>query len=458
MKKALQFVASPQASRVRSRINSLLPAITLAGVVLSGCSVLQAGQLTWLGATDQSFSSAGQWSPSATPQPSDTLTINSGRAITSSQENVTVRDGGSIHLTGSSTGLGKVQNPSSWEAPRMQIGVSGIGSVLVENGATLVTMGADVGGVAGSVGTVTVQGVGSTWVNGVTHFYVGTFDTGTATVNFLNNAYFDYFSEVIIGNGSRAATMTFDHSTFKAATFIVGGDGDATLNLRNGASGNVLSTSISAFGGQHGTVNVDGIGTVLNNGSSTGGLGGVSIGGVSEAAMNVTNGGKVVNTGGTSVSRGTGHGVLTVSGAGSLISNGTSFRAGSSTGGGAETFLSSGARITAGTVGLLEATSDLSFTASQDDDAGRLAVLGTVTLGGDLFFRLAPGYVPVGGTTFVLITASSFTGQFANFTSDIQADLIYDAKSVSVRIVPEPATLTLTAGSMMLLLRRRRGE
>ena len=94
------------------------------------------------------------------------------------------------------------------------------------------------------------------------------------------------------------------------------------------------------------------------------------------------------------------------------------------------------------------------------DDFGLLEVVGSATLSGTLSVQLLSSYSPQFGDSFEFLTAASVWGTFSGYTfPDLPTPLCfavdYAASSVTLRVVPEPATAMLLAASMMLLPRRR---
>ena len=93
-----------------------------------------------------------------------TLTIQDGGTVNSG--------GGSVGLSAGSTGTVTVTGPgSSWingPSGGLNIGSFGTGTLTIANGGKVInitTLAANIGNGAGSQGTVTVTGAGSTWSN-----------------------------------------------------------------------------------------------------------------------------------------------------------------------------------------------------------------------------------------------------------------------------------------------------
>jgi hypothetical protein len=90
-----------------------------------------------------------------------------------------------------------------------------------------------------------------------------------------------------------------------------------------------------------------------------------------------------------------------------------------------------------------------------------LNVSGSATFAGTLDVSLADGFVPLPGDVFDIIDAGSVTGTFTtvNLPDGNLFDLTYTPTGVVLTAIPEPASMgLLTAGSLILLTRRRRDQ
>lgn len=139
-----------------------------------------------------------------------------------------------------------------------------IGTLAISNGGSVTNDTGYIGLDAGSTGTVSVSGAGSTWTN-TTTVNVGYEGTGVLAVS--NGADVDGGATFIgLGTGS-IGTVTLDGagSTFTATSLDVGTEGVGTLTITNG--GVATSTNLSYIAeetGSTGTVLVDGAGSALN--------------------------------------------------------------------------------------------------------------------------------------------------------------------------------------------------
>ena len=117
----------------------------------------------------------------------------------------------------------------------------------------------------------------------------------------------------------------------------------------------------------------------------------------------------------------------------------------------------------------LETGSTLDIEINDYGDFDVLNVIGTATLGGTLVLHTPPGFDPPFCTEFVVLTAAELLGEFdefdtsnVNFASpamgwEVLYDRTPDAAKVTLHVVPEPISFTLLAlGGLGLLVRRRK--
>ncbi|MBF8178880.1 autotransporter outer membrane beta-barrel domain-containing protein [Herminiimonas contaminans] len=156
-----------------------------------------------------------------------------------------VRNSGSavIGYDGGSTGTVLVSGAgSTWENPltqSFQIGTSGNGTLLINNGGTVHSGQAIIGFGGGSNGHVTVTGLGSLW-DPVDNIYVGF--VGTGELNVLEGA-----TVSTMQNGGGAATIYVGYAN--------GGQGTVNVSSSTGNTSTLSVTDDLAIG-------VDGLGTV----------------------------------------------------------------------------------------------------------------------------------------------------------------------------------------------------
>ncbi|MDH7794226.1 MULTISPECIES: autotransporter domain-containing protein [unclassified Beijerinckia] len=246
----------------------------------------------WTGATSNDWFTAGNWSTSAVP----TSSINA--IIDTTSPNPTSVDGANA------------------VAQTLDIGHAsgGVGSLTILNGGTINNGKGSIGVNAGSSGTVTVDGVGSAWVNsGI--LSVG--DFGTAKLDILNGGAISSNQGFLAFNAGSNATMTVDGigSTWTNADYVyVGANGVASLTISNG--GKVQNTfALVGAGNGSGTVNVTGTGSTWTN------SGDLTVGALKTGALVITSGGTVSSTNGVLGNVAGSTGTATVDGAGSIWTN-----------------------------------------------------------------------------------------------------------------------------------------
>ncbi|MFK4498602.1 T5SS/PEP-CTERM-associated repeat protein [Bradyrhizobium japonicum] len=246
-----------------------------------------------------------------------TLTIQNGGAVSDAD--------GYVGLNAGSTGTATVDGVgSSWtNSSTLKVGVAGTGTLTIQNGGTVSNAGIGMLGVnAGSTGTVTVDGAGSSWTNSG-NVYVGVLGTGTLTIR--NGGAVSSPGVVTIGElAGSTGTVTVDGagSTFTNSGLVVGSFGTGTLTIQNGGKANTYTSYINA-----GTTTVNGAGSSWTN------SGNLSVGNSRAGTLTIENGGAVSNViGWIGVNAGS-TGTVTVDGAGSSWANsGTLFVGNSGTG------------------------------------------------------------------------------------------------------------------------------
>ena len=185
-----------------------------------------------------------------------TLTIQNGGTVNSG-------GGGSVGLSVGSTGTVTVTGPgSSWNnspGGGLNIGSFGTGTLTIANGGMVINntaFTANIGNGAGSQGTVTVTGAGSTWSNS-SGVNIGNSGTGTLTVA---NGGIVSGPVVIATNGGSIGTLNIGAGAGSPAvapgtlntTSVAFGAGAGTLNFNHTSADYVFAPAISGPG----TVNV----------------------------------------------------------------------------------------------------------------------------------------------------------------------------------------------------------
>lgn len=206
------------------------------------------------------------------------------------------------------------------------VGHAGEGALQITDGGSVISNGnvvkSIIGNLAGSNGTVTIDGAGSTWSSstsmafGLTEFSIGM--NGNATLNITNGGMVSsqgYSSTTSIGeNAGSTGVVNVDgaNSSFAPGNWLrVGYGGNGTLNVTNGATVESPSVDIGRLAGSQGVIQIDGLGSTLTSTSSIGvGLGGTGV-------MRITNGAKVASLAGF-LGGSSGEGQVFIDGAGSL--------------------------------------------------------------------------------------------------------------------------------------------
>ena len=191
-------------------------------------------------------------------QGTGTLTIQDGGTVNSG--------GGSVGLTAGSKGAVTVTGPdSTWTnglSGGLNIGAFGTGTLMIANGGRVINItsnAANIGEFAGSQGTVTVTGAGSTWTNS-SGVNIGRLGTGTLTiadggiVNGPVTIATNLGSTGTLNIGAAAGSPAAAPGTLNAPSVAFGGvgTGAGTINFNHTSADYVFAPAISGGG----TVNV----------------------------------------------------------------------------------------------------------------------------------------------------------------------------------------------------------
>jgi fibronectin-binding autotransporter adhesin len=349
----------PTAFVGRARIGAfLLGSTALVGIALS--TPASAASLNWTGATSVDWFTAGNWSPAAVPGGADTVTIDTQAPFQalilsagaqsgvltvgeSGTGTLIISNGGTLASDAStlgnaagSQGTATIDGAGSeWNLGihSLTVGHNGIGAITVSAGGTLLSDTGSLGDAPGGTGTVTVDGVGSSWT--ATHnILVGNASVpGNASIGTLNirNGGTVTATGITAGNTSSSSGTILvtgvDSTLTDNGVLVVGSTGIATLTIADGGS----ATSDTALIG----VNVGFVSmvTVKDAGSSWTNANGIVVGRAGSAVLNILNGGTVnaVNADFGQLAGGTG-GVV-IDGAGSLLNDGGTITVGGSGGG-----------------------------------------------------------------------------------------------------------------------------
>jgi T5SS/PEP-CTERM-associated repeat protein len=187
---------------------------------------------------------------------------------------------------------------SDFTQTQLIIGNNGTGTLNVNNGADVNVSGfnstTSLGHHAGSSGTVTVNGAGSTWTT-ADQLWIGEHGTGTFTVQNGGSVTTSSLAgdKTIIGvfaDANGFATVTGAGSTWTQTDGLtVGNSGPGTLTVSNGGSLATTGLSIGDGLGASGSVTVTGAGSTMNGGGS------INVGSTGNASMLIQNGGAVTS-------------------------------------------------------------------------------------------------------------------------------------------------------------------
>jgi T5SS/PEP-CTERM-associated repeat protein/autotransporter-associated beta strand protein len=370
-------------------------------------------------------------------QGTGTLTIQNGGTVNSG--------GGSVGLSVGSTGTVTVTGPgSSWInglSGGLNIGSFGTGTLTILNGGNVINItnfAANIGNAAGSQGTVTVTGPGSTWSNS-SGVNIGNLGTGTLT---------------IADSGIVAGPVTIATNAGSIGTLNIGaGAGDPAA-----APGTLTAPSV-AFGAGTGTLNFNHTSTNYTFAPAISGNGSVNVfAGITILTANNTYTGPTTINGGGLVVNGSiaPSSMTTVNSGAALLGSGTVGSTVVNTGG----FLVPGP---VGTPGTMTVTGSLAFqsgalyvvqvnptTASITNVSGPASLAGTV---GAIFAPGTYGLV----RSYTILTSGARVGTFDALTTsglpaDFQAFLSHPGNTAVInlfaQLVPEPTPPTPPGGAI----------
>jgi fibronectin-binding autotransporter adhesin len=323
----LTLAGAPSAIRVENAADTAVISAPLGG---GGFTKLGLGTLTLIGASDFGTSAVG---------------VERGTVVLLGS---TLKSGdGNLGEAAGADGTFRMDGGSVWTLNGMlAVGGFGAGTLIVQGNADLVSFaGASIGREAGSSGSVTVTGAGSTWTNSNGVLSVGRFGSGSLTIQSggvvsgvvgIINDEGGTGTALVDGIGS-AWTNTGD---LTVGDEDLGGPGTGTLTIQNGGAvstggmltvgrfgtgivtiqtgGNLLSTSGGRLGtelGSSGSVTVTGAGSTWTN---TNGV--LSVGFFGSGALTIQSGGVVSSVVGIINDEG-GTGTVLVDGIGSAWTN-----------------------------------------------------------------------------------------------------------------------------------------
>jgi T5SS/PEP-CTERM-associated repeat protein len=222
-----------------------------------------------------------------------------------------------------STGTANISGiGSTWSNALLFIGEAGQGTLNIMGGGVVNSQSASMAGQSGSTSAVNLSAAGSAWniTNG--NFHIGL--RGDATLSIADASHVNSDTSIIgdLAGSQGTVTVSGAGSTWNgSSTLVVGDNGSGVLRITSG--GKVISTA-PMFGtagylaretGSTGNVRVDGAAATWTN------AGLLIVGGDGNATLDVTAGGRVNSQSGRIAGRDDGSGVVTVAGAGSRWMN-----------------------------------------------------------------------------------------------------------------------------------------
>ena len=297
----------------------------------------------------------------------------------------------------------------------LRVGVSATGELTIQSGGTMNNTLGIIADNAGSVGTATVDGAGSSWTNS-SDFYVGHNGNGTLTIG--NGGTVSNVVGFVGRYSTSTSTATVDGagSTWtNSSDLLVGYAGNGTLTIRNGGA---VSNDYSFVGADPGSV---GVVTVDGAGSTWTAAGEFYLGQSGNGTLTVRNGGTVSNSVSYIGFDSTSTGIATVDGAGSTWTNSSDLYVGF-TGNGTLNILNGGSvssglgiiAVDTGSTGAVTVNGAGSGWTTAGDlyvgssGSATLAILngGGVSIGGSSYLGVASGAI---GTATVDGAGSSWT-------------------------------------------------
>ncbi|HEX5445629.1 MAG TPA: hypothetical protein VFW87_17510 [Pirellulales bacterium] len=187
---------------------------------------------------------------------SEVVLAGNGTGVLNTQTaNIAATPGGFANVTA---------NGLVWNAVLIKVGELAHGVLTVTNAAQISSSSGEIGAEIGSVGAVTIDGIGSSW-NTTSVFDVG--DKGSGALTIENGGTMTSATDLIdIGGFSGSTgkvTVTDPGSQWNVTdgALIIGNDGDGTLTVENGGSVSSIHCQIGADTGATGSVTVTGAGS-----------------------------------------------------------------------------------------------------------------------------------------------------------------------------------------------------
>ncbi|MBX3412186.1 MAG: hypothetical protein KF708_05660 [Pirellulales bacterium] len=172
----------------------------------------------------------------------------------------------------------------------LYIGFTGHGTLTIDDGSTVQSANGYLGYWSDSTGHVTVDGVGSTWINN-TELFLGGFGDGTLVVT-GGGAVGSTLGFIGVGSTGRVTVDGHGSSWTNTWDLLVGdgAGGEGTLEITSGGEVSNSGEGFVAYGPDSiGVVTIDGVGSTWTND------GAVFIGRRGDGTLEITGGGKLSN-------------------------------------------------------------------------------------------------------------------------------------------------------------------
>ncbi len=178
----------------------------------------------------------------------------------------------SIGFAEVATGIATVDGAGfNWtNSSTLRVGENGNGTLNIQNGAIVSSLGGSVGQNSGSIGSVTITGDGSRWNINPNTLFVGS--SGTGAINIQNggtvNSGFGSVGTLSTAFGEAIVDGVGSNWTI-GSTLAVGSFGIGTLNIQNGGLVSCIAGSMGGGSSGFGDVTIDGSGSIWLDAAST---------------------------------------------------------------------------------------------------------------------------------------------------------------------------------------------
>ena len=199
-----------------------------ASVALTALSAASAVAQSWTGATSADWTDGTNWSGGVVPTSPTAVTIDSANPAV--------------------LGVGAAASGSTGN---LFVGETSAGSLTIQNGSTLASLGSFRIGGAGSTGTVTVTGAGSQWTASGLALTIG--GSGTGILNVQNGASVTAQGGTSLGGGAGVGILNVTNATFASQSLSVAAGSQA--NFDNAVYRATRSSAVW-IGSSAGTLNI----------------------------------------------------------------------------------------------------------------------------------------------------------------------------------------------------------